>query len=94
MIPLHGSQRGTPGPFRARVGLTPAQLAAVIDGQTYVNLHTAANPGGEIRGQIVAQSTAVPLTAWISGLNERPTPLTNSAAGSGPVQPGRRPTGL
>jgi glucose/arabinose dehydrogenase len=65
------------------VALTPTQLAAIVDGQAYVNFHTAAFPGGEIRGQIVAQSTAVPLTAWISGLNERPTPLTNSAAGLG-----------
>jgi hypothetical protein len=55
----------------------------VIDGRTYVNLHTPANGGGEIRGQILPKSTAVPLTAWISGLNERPTSLTNNAAGLG-----------
>jgi glucose/arabinose dehydrogenase len=73
----------TAGTVSGTVGLTPAQLAAIVDGQTYVNFHTAAYPGGEIRGQIVAQATAVPLTAWISGLNERPTPLTNSAAGLG-----------
>jgi len=73
----------TSGTVSGTFGLTPAQLAAVIDGQTYVNFHTGANPGGEVRGQIVAQVTAMPLTAWISGLNERPTPLTNSAAGLG-----------
>jgi len=27
-------------------------LDAIRDGRTYVNLHTAANPGGEIRGQL------------------------------------------
>jgi hypothetical protein len=27
-------------------------LDAIRDGGTYVNLHTAANPGGEIRGQL------------------------------------------
>jgi len=27
-------------------------LAAIRDGDTYVNIHTAANPGGEIRGQL------------------------------------------
>lgn len=73
----------TAGTVSGTASLTPAQLAAIVDGQTYVNFHTAANPGGEIRGQILAQSTAVPLTAWISGLNERPTPLVNSAAGLG-----------
>jgi CHRD domain len=35
-------------------GKTFADLAAaVLSGQTYVNVHTAANPKGEIRGQIV-----------------------------------------
>ena len=32
--------------------LTPQQLAQLVGGQMYVNLHTAANPNGEIRGQI------------------------------------------
>ena len=54
-----------------------------MDGLTYVNVHTTANPGGEIRGQIWPNCTVVPLTAAISGLYMRPTPLTNSAAGSG-----------
>jgi hypothetical protein len=29
-------------------------LAAIRAGQTYINLHTQANPGGEIRGQVMA----------------------------------------
>ena len=32
--------------------LTAAQVAAIKSGNAYVNIHTAANPGGEIRGQI------------------------------------------
>lgn len=32
--------------------LTAAQVAAMKNGQTYVNVHTSANPGGEIRGQL------------------------------------------
>ncbi len=32
--------------------LTEAQFAAFKAGNTYVNVHSAANPGGEIRGQI------------------------------------------
>jgi hypothetical protein len=32
--------------------LTPEQLGQLTSGQWYVNLHTAAHPGGEIRGQL------------------------------------------
>jgi hypothetical protein len=31
---------------------TPESVAALLGGQHYVNLHTAANPAGEIRGQL------------------------------------------
>ncbi|MFN7927310.1 MAG: CHRD domain-containing protein [Blastocatellia bacterium] len=34
--------------------LTAAQIAGLLNGQAYVNIHTAANPGGEIRGQLTA----------------------------------------
>lgn len=37
----------------ALCGLTANQLAALRNGLFYVNIHTANNPGGEIRGQIV-----------------------------------------
>ncbi len=32
--------------------LTPAQEADLLAGKWYFNVHTAANPGGEIRGQV------------------------------------------
>ncbi len=32
--------------------LTDAQAADLVAGKYYVNVHTAANPGGEIRGQV------------------------------------------
>ena len=35
--------------------ITPEQLAQLTSGQWYVNLHTARNPGGEIRGQLRAK---------------------------------------
>lgn len=35
--------------------LTEAQAAELMAGKMYFNLHTAANPGGEIRGQVTAQ---------------------------------------
>jgi hypothetical protein len=39
--PIHGSKT-----------LTDAQIADLMAGKWYVNVHTAANPGGEIRGQV------------------------------------------
>ena len=40
-------------PFNSSVKLTDAQAADLMNGQWYVNLHTKANPGGELRGQLV-----------------------------------------
>jgi Cu/Zn superoxide dismutase len=39
-------------PITGTATLTDAQAQALTSGQTYVNIHTAANPAGEIRGQI------------------------------------------
>ena len=38
--------------FASDVALSPTQLADYLAGQFYVNVHSAANTGGEIRGQI------------------------------------------
>ncbi len=38
-------------PIRGSASLTAAQAADLLAGKWYVNLHTAANKGGEIRGQ-------------------------------------------
>lgn len=39
-------------PFEGSATLTDAQAADVMAGKWYVNVHTAANKGGEIRGQL------------------------------------------
>jgi hypothetical protein len=39
-------------PIEGSATLTDAQAADLTAGKYYVNIHTAANPGGEIRGQV------------------------------------------
>jgi hypothetical protein len=45
------------GPYEAAIDgsatITAEQAKDLLDGKWYFNLHTAANPGGEIRGQVV-----------------------------------------
>jgi CHRD domain len=39
-------------PVEGSATLTDAQAADLVGGKYYVNIHTAANPAGEIRGQV------------------------------------------
>lgn len=49
------SEKGQPfsSPFKGSATLTDAQADDLQKGMWYVNVHTAANPGGELRGQLV-----------------------------------------
>ncbi len=49
VVPFAGSLAS---PIRGTATLTAAQVADLVAGRWYVNLHTAAHPGGEIRGQV------------------------------------------
>jgi hypothetical protein len=42
----------TSSPAEGSATLTDAQAADLTSGKYYINVHTAANPGGEIRGQV------------------------------------------
>jgi len=43
----------TPGTLKGEATLTDAQAADLEGGKWYFNIHTAANKGGEIRGQVM-----------------------------------------
>ncbi len=50
MVPVPGV---TTGPFEGTATLTDDQAKALANGQVYFNVHTAANPNGEVRGQVL-----------------------------------------
>jgi hypothetical protein len=43
----------TSSPVEGSATLTDEQAADLTGGKYYINVHTAANPGGEIRGQVI-----------------------------------------
>ena len=49
------SKQGSPveSPIKGEATLTPEQAQQFTAGEWYVNVHTQAHPGGEIRGQVV-----------------------------------------
>ena len=61
--------------------MTEAQMEALILGDVYVNVHTEANPEGEVRGQVWLKSNKV-YSSMLSGLAENPA-VSTSASGVG-----------
>ena len=52
MVPIKGDLAS---PIRGDATLTDAQMKDLQDGKWYFNIHTAAHPDGEIRGQLAAR---------------------------------------
>ena len=57
LAPFNGGAFGESGTLSGTVTLTSAQVSNLRSGLTYVNIHTAANQGGELRGQITADAS-------------------------------------
>jgi hypothetical protein len=45
--------RSVASPIEGSTTLTDSQASGLMSGQWYVNIHTEAHPGGELRGQLV-----------------------------------------
>jgi hypothetical protein len=50
VVPVNGA---VTSPIKGEATLTDAQAKDLADGKWYFNVHTAANKGGEIRGQVM-----------------------------------------
>lgn len=77
-VPLGNVPGATAGTIAGSTSLTAAQLADIVNGRAYVNIHNTNHPGGEIRGQIVPLQIGVTL----NGASEVP-PVTTAATGTG-----------
>jgi hypothetical protein len=86
-----GSQGALTGSFSAQ-SFTPTdeQINVLRAGRGYYNVHTSANPGGEIRGQILR---GAPIYAKLTGAQEVPS-VSTTASGFGFVQFNASETGL
>jgi hypothetical protein len=93
---IHSAARGTPGGILvpltggpdvwvvpdSAAPLTVAQVADFVAGNLYVNVHTTANPNGEIRGQLDKIGTV--RLASLDGAQETP-PTTSTGFGAGVI---------
>lgn len=77
-IALESSADGRTWSLPADTALDAIQLDALSNGELYVNVHTEANAGGEIRGQIVPDGIEV-RTSTLSGDNEVPAVVTDAS---------------
>ena len=66
--------------FAEEQTLTTAQQDALLAGQTYVNIHTPTNPGGEVRGQVIPDGILLAL-GRLSGDQAVP-PIATAAGGT------------
>ena len=79
---------GGPPPFDAdnpvsgNVPMADENVFDLISGNYYINVHTTANPGGEIRGQVMAEEAPMHLSAMLDGDQEVP-PVMTDATGQG-----------
>ena len=97
VTPITGPIASNTGTYNGAVVLTAGQEADLLAGRWYVNLHSTVNGGGELRGQLVENSTGPngPVYSSASGVLSVPATMV-PALGVYDVQmqlaPGSNPT--
>jgi hypothetical protein len=72
---------GVSGTLSGRTNLTPAQIAALVDGKGYANIHTTNYPAGELRGQVLPFIGESPFSAELTGAAEKPNAVVTTGTG-------------
>lgn len=75
----NGQQQQTLQKMDGMINMQQADSQALAAGRMYVNIQTAANPAGELRGQILVPGATL-FTGVLAGASEVP-PVTSSASG-------------
>jgi hypothetical protein len=77
LAPIHtpATNPALGGSIIGSIVYTPEQVPFLLAGSNYINVHTGTNPGGEIRGQLIALNTAPTVFC--------PQPATLECDGSG-----------
>jgi hypothetical protein len=73
-------------PVNGTVTLSEDQAKEMHSGKVYVNVHTAANPGGEIRGQVARVSTKKKTSASARSAAATMTPSAQATGGASKTQ--------
>lgn len=84
IIPLDLSPDGLSATVPAGTVLTAGQYTALLAGELYFNVHTTANPNGEIRGRINTQGGVTAGLAQLTGASEVPA-NASTATGRGTI---------
>lgn len=80
IFPIRHSSH-TAGTVHAVATVTAEQMPSILAGGSYVNIHSSTNPGGEIRGQLVNNTSIRYFAAELAGSNEVPA-VTTPARGT------------